>query len=477
MTTAVARAPLVGRRREVATVAALLQGLGRSARFLALTGEPGIGKTRLLAEACAPGGRPRLPRARRACRRARARCPAVRRAGGRARRLRRLARPDAAGRRARAGARRGARARVLPSVARASGAGTSLGDERYRTHRAVRALVDALAATAARARAGRPPLGRPGVARPARPSSAQAAAQSGAAGARVPSPAGPAAVLAAFSRAAPDLVSERVELGQLSAGEAEALLGDAVPRRQRGPLYASSGGNPFYLLALARAVRPRARRGRPRRDGELPVPVRAPCSGAGGRLVEQARKWPRRRRSPGTRSSWSSSPRSASCAEDAVLSALDELVACDVLRADRRVPALPLPPPTRPEGRVPVRATGLAADRARRAAVALAHAGASASARAGHIERSAPVGDQDAIELLLDAGRETATRAPATAAHWFEAALRLLPPGEQGPRRVEVLAAAARTLATAGRLDESRAACTRRSPCPGRSSRRCTPAS
>ncbi len=41
---------LVGRRAELAAVATALQGLGRDARYVALSGEPGIGKTRMLEE-------------------------------------------------------------------------------------------------------------------------------------------------------------------------------------------------------------------------------------------------------------------------------------------------------------------------------------------------------------------------------------------------------------------------------------------
>ena len=47
--------PLVGRRRELAAVTASLHGLGRAARFVAVSGEPGIGKTRLLDELGARG--------------------------------------------------------------------------------------------------------------------------------------------------------------------------------------------------------------------------------------------------------------------------------------------------------------------------------------------------------------------------------------------------------------------------------------
>ena len=65
-------------------------------------------------------------------------------------------------------------------------------------------------------------------------------------------------------------------------------------------------------------------------------------------------------------------------------------------------------------------------------------------------------GDQEAIEILLEAGRAAAPRAPGAAARWFEAALRLLPSDDtDAPGGVRVaLASAQRSL---GELDRCRA--------------------
>jgi hypothetical protein len=46
---------------------------------------------------------------------------------------------------------------------------------------------------------------------------------------------------------------------------------------------------------------------------------------------------------------------------------------------------------------------------------------------AQHIDASAKVGDAAAVATLTEAGRQSAQRAPATAARWFSGALRLLP--------------------------------------------------
>ena len=90
-----------------------------------------------------------------------------------------------------------------------------------------------------------------------------------------------------------------------------------------------------------------------------------------------------------------------------------------------------------------------------RAADALAQRRGSASARAHHVERFAEVGDEQAIAILVAAGGEAAPRAPASAARWYGAALRLLPEdGAAAPRRLELLVALAGALVAGGRLEQ-----------------------
>ena len=102
-----------------------------------------------------------------------------------------------------------------------------------------------------------------------------------------------------------------------------------------------------------------------------------------------------------------------------------------------------------------------------RAAAALAARGAAPAERAHHVEQSAGQGDEEAIGLLLEAGGATAPRAPAAAARWFDAALRLLPAGDS-ERQADVRVCWRRRC---GRWASSSAAgtrCSRRwSCCPG----------
>jgi ATP/maltotriose-dependent transcriptional regulator MalT len=93
-----------------------------------------------------------------------------------------------------------------------------------------------------------------------------------------------------------------------------------------------------------------------------------------------------------------------------------------------------------------------------RAALALAHARAPASAIAHHVEASARVGDEQAIALLAEAGREVAPRAPDTAGRWLLAATRLVPRRGADERRVSLLFEAANALTFAGAYEDSLAA-------------------
>jgi DNA-binding CsgD family transcriptional regulator len=93
----------------------------------------------------------------------------------------------------------------------------------------------------------------------------------------------------------------------------------------------------------------------------------------------------------------------------------------------------------------------------RRTAAALAERGAAPAQRAFHVERYARQGDAEAVELLAGAARSAADVSPAAAARWYAAALELLPHGD-GARRAELLAPLGQALAAAGRVRQSQEA-------------------
>ena len=97
-----------------------------------------------------------------------------------------------------------------------------------------------------------------------------------------------------------------------------------------------------------------------------------------------------------------------------------------------------------------------------RVARTLASRGAPPTILAHHVEFSAQPGDAQAVALLRAAGDMVRPRTPASAARWYEAALRLvagaeLDPAVGGTRRA-ILGDLARAEAAAGRLERSRRA-------------------
>ena len=148
----------------------------------------------------------------------------------------------------------------------------------------------------------------------------------------------------------------------------------------------------------------------------------------------------------------------AATSEPAAMTALDELLRIDLVR--------PTQVPRRFMFRHPlVRRAVYEATRGgwrrgahERCADALAARGASAAARAHHVELSARHGDPIAVATLREAGEAAAHRAPASAARWFESALRLISDDAPPEQRVELLLARASSLAGAGHFAESHAA-------------------
>ena len=219
----------------------------------------------------------------------------------------------------------------------------------------------------------------------------------------------------------------RIEIGGLERrGRAPAR------RRGRGgvaaALFDESGGNPFYLQQLARALA-RARRCRPQASSRSRVsrcravaaaladelallsddarPVFEGAAVAGDPFVPElaaaAAAMPERRRSTGWTSCW----RSTSSARPTCRAASASAIRSCVRPSTRRRPA-----------------AGGSARRTR--AAELASSGAAAPPRPP-CGASARHGDQAAIAALQEAGEAAAQRTPAGAARWFGAALRLLP--------------------------------------------------
>jgi ATP/maltotriose-dependent transcriptional regulator MalT len=353
--------------------------------------------------------------------------------------------------------------RLLPSMSEYASAGeVAIQDERYRAHRAIRELLERLAATKPLvlilddvhwadsasieligALLRRPPSAAVLLTVAARPRQL------------------PPRLAAAIERARRGGSLTQLELDGLAREDAALLLGDKLDEDAAKVLYEESGGNPFFLEQLARAPRQAARSasGAPLSLAGIEVPTAVVAA-----LTEELGLLP-----PPTRAFLNGAavagdpfePELAGAAsevdEDASVHALDELLSRDLVR--------PTDVPRRFRFRHPLvrRAVYDAAPGGwrlgahERCAAALAARGASPAARAHHVEHSARPGDLEAFAVLRDAGLASTLRAPASAARWFGAALRLLPDSAPMEERGALLMARGGALAATGRLAEARA--------------------
>jgi ATP/maltotriose-dependent transcriptional regulator MalT len=268
----------------------------------------------------------------------------------------------------------------------------------------------------------------------------------------------PARLLAALEGTARAGLGSELELTPLSPQEAQGLIGRDVDDATRTMLYRESGGNPFFIEQLARASQMRqiqAARGSEVSREAVPRAVIAAIHEELAAVSDESRLALEAAAVAGE--SFEPELIAAIAERDLtpVLAALDELLEFDFVR--------PTAAPRRFRFRHPIvrRAVydgmprGWQIGAHARAATALAAAHAPASARAHHVERSATAGDEQAIGLLVEAGRAAASRAPETAGRWLLAATRLLPARDGNERRLSLLAEAASALTFAGAYDQS----------------------
>ncbi len=259
-----------------------------------------------------------------------------------------------------------------------------------------------------------------------------------------------------------DAGGRQVPVGPLTLAEAGELLGPQMSRPRCQALHEASGGNPFYLQALARMDQGGEVAGG---TGEaLPPAVRAALQleltglSPDALLVAQAAAVAADEFEPALAAV------AAEVTEDTALAALNEMAARDIVRS-ASAGRLRFRHPLVRRATYDFAAAGWRLGAHARIAAHLARVGAPAALRAHHVERSAPFGDRAAVATLLEAARAVSAQAPATAAHWLEVALALMPDetagaaGPAGPdRHVELLLEVARLRAVSGQLTEGREA-------------------
>jgi DNA-binding NarL/FixJ family response regulator/tetratricopeptide (TPR) repeat protein len=449
---------LVGRRRELAQLESAVEALEHDyPSVVTLTGEPGIGKSRLLAELA------RLAEERR-----------YEVLAGRASELENdlpyWVFVDALDDRVQSlegeglpGELESELGRIFPALREHLGVDGTVLDERYRVHRAMRELLEQLAVekpvvlvlddlhwadpSSIELLSGllrRPPQAHVLFALALR------------------SPRLPSRLEAALEQA--HTTTHRLELGPLSEEEARDFLGQWLEPQAAERVYGECGGNPFYLEQIAKNLRRSAdvlerSDTLPRLVGDVPDAVSAALREELDSLRPRTRRFLEGAAVVGD----PFEPKLAGVAAEASyaesLEALDELLELDLLR--------PTGSPRRFRFRHPlVRHAVYKAARwgwklaaHDRTARALAERGEPVAVQAHHVEHSAHSGDPHAIELLRAAADVATVRAPASAARWYQAALELLPGGEaNGDERIDLLVRLARVLVGMGRLSESRTA-------------------
>jgi ATP/maltotriose-dependent transcriptional regulator MalT len=435
--------PLVGRAAEREAIAGALRALRTGpGGVVTVEGEPGIGKSALLAHLAAQAAADGCTVLSARATEFEADLPYAlwtealdaHLAGIGERRLARLGLADP-----------GALATLLPSLGEAADAPA----DRHRTHRALRDLLERLATAApvvvclddvhwadpASIDALAALLARP----PGSPVLVAISARTGQA---------PAAVTAAAASAG----AIALVLAPLSAAEATELIGPAA-----AAIYPQAGGNPFYLEQLARAGGVVGDGAGIAADGSVPPAVAAALAGELTALGEGARRLLDGAAVVGDPFDPGLAAEVAEISEGAALPALDELLGRALVRPGSAPRRFAFRHPVVRHAVYAATPGGWRLGAHGRAARALERQGAGVVLRAHHVEHAATVGDQEAIALLAAAGRDLQARAPATAAHFQAAALRLLPDGpEHDERRSRMEALLADAQAAAGDAEAAR---------------------
>jgi predicted ATPase len=221
----------------------------------------------------------------------------------------------------------------------------------------------------------------------------------------------------------------RVELGPLSPAEGAELCGARTDHWRFQRLYEASGGNPFYLEALARSAGNESPPAVPAVPasvaGDLPQSVRAALLEELGGLSATAKVCSQAAAVLGDSFEAGMVAVVAQTSEAQALAALDEVAERDLVRQIGSARRYQFRHPLVRAAIYQSAGAGWRIEAHSRAADVLALRGAPLTAQASHVQRSARVGDEQAVDVLVRAARQVVTIAPAAATRWAQGALRL----------------------------------------------------
>jgi len=225
-------------------------------------------------------------------------------------------------------------------------------------------------------------------------------------------------------------------------------------------LYQESEGNPLYLLTLDRRVAEasRADSGREWRGGDISSRLESLILGEIAALSPQEMTVASAAAVIGDPFSVGLLAEVAELTESEVSASLHKLVDLDLIRSGSNGPVLafrhPLVRSVVYSRTAPVWRMGAH----RRSLSRLSRLGAPAAARARHIEHGVTEWTAEHAGVLDQAGHESMSTSPLSAAHWFSVELRLMPETANfAARRFETSYLLARALCLGGRFSESRA--------------------
>jgi DNA-binding NarL/FixJ family response regulator len=269
-----------------------------------------------------------------------------------------------------------------------------------------------------------------------------------------------AKLLASFQHAATDYRMERIPLSPLDRQACERLLGATHTAGRRDQLCAVSGGNPLYLEVLTQLTAD----GSDATEGlaDLPDTLRAALAREIALLTEDELTALRAAAVLGDPFDPMLLGPVAGLTTGAALQALDVLAGMDLIRSGSQAGPRPdvrqllqfrHPLLREVVSRDTPPGWWLAANA--RADETLRGSGASPVERAPYVARSARVGDLEAVRILTEAATLTTHSIPATAAAWLRAALQLSAPDrseESARRRTGMLIGLAKACGMTGDL-------------------------